>query len=98
MELDQPNSGARCGASQQVVIPPLPREDVKGGFLTPAALPPAMIVIVLPLLGLLPLAVILSGKLPLKDCVPSEGQFHLCSRYIQVFHADHFLLTRNQAG
>ena len=36
--------GARFGASQQVVIPP-----VKCGILTPAAMPPSIIVIVLPL-------------------------------------------------
>ena len=41
--------GARCGALQKVVIPPLPREDVKCGILTPAAMPPSIIVIVLPL-------------------------------------------------
>ena len=101
MELDKPDSVTvplepGFGALQQVVVQPLmnPREDVKGGWgiLTPAALPPAMIVIVLPL------DVNLFGKLPLKDCVPSEVRFHLCSRYIQVFHADHFLLTANQAG
>ena len=82
MELDQPNSVTvplkpGFGAWQQVVVPPLmnPREDVKGGWgiLTPAALPPAMIVIVLPL------DVNLFGKLPFKDCVPSEVRFHLFS-------------------
>jgi len=39
--------GARCGALQQVVVPPLPREDVKGWYSDACCI--AMIVIVLPM-------------------------------------------------